>query len=91
MLKLKLFVIAAFAVFASSAFLFSSNYTLAQTNENAAKRDEMLERVTNYKTWKQVRKPEKPKLELSNILKTDSSTNAATIDVLSISNSSVAG
>ena len=91
MLKLKLFVIAVFAVFASSAFLFSSNYIKAQTNKNTARRDEMLERVTNYKTWKQVQKSENPKAELSNILKTDSSTNAPTIDILSISNSSVAG
>jgi hypothetical protein len=91
MLKLKLLIIAAFVAFALSAFLFSSNYTQAQINENAAKSDEILEKVTNYKTWQQVQKPDKPKPELSNILKTDTSTSATTIDVLSISNSSPAG
>ena len=79
MLKLKLLIIAAFAVFASSAFLFSSNYTQAQTKENAAKRDEILQKVAYYKTWQQVQKPEKK------------SEDVITPDVLTISDSAVGG
>ena len=79
MFKLKILMIAAFAVFASSAFLFSSNYTQAQTNENAAKREEMLEKVANYKGWKQVQKTAKK------------SENVVTTDVLTISDSAVGG
>ncbi len=56
---LKLSVIAAFLAFASCAFLFSSNKSQAQTNKNTEKRDEMLEKVADYKIWKQVQKPEK--------------------------------
>ncbi len=80
MLKLKLFAVAAFLAFASCAFLFPSNNSQAQSNENAKKRDEILEKVASYKIWKQVQKPEKTK-EL-NIVKTD---------VLTISDSSLAG
>lgn len=79
MLKLKLFAIAAFLAFASCAFLFSSKKIEAQTSENTKKRDEMLEKVANYKGWKQVQKPEK---KSEDVLKTD---------VMTISNSSVAG
>lgn len=67
MLKLKLFAVAAFLAFASCAFLFSSNKSQAQTNENAKKRDEMLEKVADYKIWKQVQKPEKKSDEVLTI------------------------
>ena len=67
MLKLKLFAVAAFLAFASCAFLFSSNKSQAQTNENANKRDEMLEKVAGYKIWKQVQKPEKKSDEVLTI------------------------
>ena len=59
MLKIKLFAVAAFLAFASCAFLFSSGKTQAQSSENDKKRDETLEEVAGYKSWKQVQKPEK--------------------------------
>lgn len=67
MLKLKLFAVAAFLAFASCVFLFSSNKSQAQSNENANKRDEMLEKVADYKIWKQVQKPEKKSDEVLTI------------------------
>ena len=79
MLKLKLFAVAAFLAFASCVFLFSSNKSQAQSNKNIEKRDEILEKVADYKIWKQVQKPEK---KSEDVLKTDA---------LTISNSSVAG
>ena len=56
---LKLFIIGAFAAFAAGAFLFSSGGSLAQTGKSGERRDAVLERVANYKNWKQVQKPEK--------------------------------
>lgn len=56
---LKLFVVAFFATFAAGAFLFSSGHSQAQTGKSSEPRDEVLERVANYKNWKQVHKPEK--------------------------------
>ena len=91
MLKLKLFIVAAFVAFASCVFLFPNSKIEAQTSEKVQNRDEILQKVADYKDWKQVQKPENPKPELSDILKTDASTSASTIDVLSISNSSPAG
>lgn len=79
MLKIKIFAFAAFLAIASSVFLVSSNKTEAQVSENTKKSDELLEKVANYKNWKQVQKPEKK------------SENPVTTDVLSISNSSIAG
>ena len=67
MLKLKLFAVAAFLAFASCVFLFSSNKSQAQSNENANNRDEMLEKVADYKIWKQVQKPEKKSDEVLTI------------------------
>ena len=59
MLKLKLFAVAAFAMFALCAFLFSNSKIEAQTNEKSQTRDEILQKVADYKGWKQVQKPEK--------------------------------
>jgi hypothetical protein len=59
MLKLKLFIVAAFVAFASSAFLFSNSKIEAQSNKISENRDEILQKVADYKIWKQVRKPEK--------------------------------
>ena len=59
MLKIKLFAVTAFLAFASGAFLFSNSKIAAQSNENAKKHGEILEKVALYKIWKQVQKPEK--------------------------------
>lgn len=59
MLKIKLFAVFAFLAFAAGAFLFSNTKTQAQSSENAKNRDEILEKVAGYKTWKQVVKPAK--------------------------------
>ncbi len=67
MLKLKLFAVAAFLAFAWCAFLFSGNNIAAQTNKNTEKRDEMLEKVADYKIWKQVQKPDKKSDEVLTI------------------------
>jgi len=64
MLKIKLFAIAAFLGFAACAFLFSSSKIEAQSSENSKKRDEILEKVSAYKVWKQVQKPESNSLAL---------------------------
>ncbi|HEY0458942.1 MAG TPA: hypothetical protein VGC97_07280 [Pyrinomonadaceae bacterium] len=77
MLKIKLFVALAFLAFAACAFLLPGNKSLAQTNESAKKRDQVLEKVAGYKTWKQVQKPEP--------------LAATKAEVLTISDSSVAG
>ena len=54
---LKLFVIAAVFTFAACALLFSNNKMQAQSGKSSEKRDEVLEKVANYKVWKQVQKP----------------------------------
>jgi hypothetical protein len=87
MLKIKLFAIAAFLAFAACAFLFSSGKIEAQSSRNTEKRDEILEKVAAYKVWKQVQKPEK-KPELT---EPTTGSTGLTIDVLSISQSSLAG
>jgi hypothetical protein len=68
MLKLKLFAVAAFAIFTLCAFLLSSNKIAAQTSEKTQNRDEILQKVTDYKVWKQVQKPEK---KVEDVAKTD--------------------
>ena len=57
---LKMFVVASFATSAAAFFLLSSAGSRAQTSESAKKHREALEKVADYKTWKQVLKPEKP-------------------------------
>ena len=79
MLKIKLFVAFAFLAFAAGVFLFGNNETQAQSYKTGAKRDEVLEKVADYKVWKQVQKPEK---KSPDILKTD---------VVQIDNSTLAG
>jgi hypothetical protein len=59
MLKIKLLAVFAFLAVAAVAFLFGNNETRAQSGKTGAKRDEVLEKVADYKTWKQVQKPEK--------------------------------
>ena len=73
MLKLKLVVIAIFLGFGVIAFINFSNPTKAQT-------DNILTKINDYKTWKQVQKPE---------VKID--TEVVTTDVLSISDSTISG
>lgn len=58
MLKIKLFAVAAFIAFAACAFLFSNNRSQAQSGKNDKQRDEILQTVAAYKSWKQVIKPE---------------------------------
>ena len=65
MLKIKLFAVAAFLAVAACAFLFSNNRSLAQSEKN---RDDILQKVAGYKTWKQIVKPEKKIDEPSIIL-----------------------
>jgi hypothetical protein len=84
---LKLFTIAAFLAFAACAFLFPSGKIEAQSSENVKKRDEILEKFAAYKVWKQVQKPEK-KPELT---EPTTGSSGLTTDVLSISQSSIAG
>ena len=81
MLKIKLFIVAFFAAFAAGAFLFSGGQSQAQTGKSNERRDEVLERVANYKAWKQVQKP---------AVKTDSNTVRET-NLLEISNSTIGG
>lgn len=57
--NLKLFVTGLFLTLAAGAFLFSSGRSQAQTGKTDERRSEILERVANYKAWKQVQKPEK--------------------------------
>lgn len=76
----KLLIIGTFAVFAVGAFLFPNNKTEAQTEEN------ILTKVADYKTWKQVQKPEVKKETEVKI-----ETEVVTTDVLSISDSTIAG
>jgi len=59
MLKIKLFAVFAFLAVAAGVFLFSNNKSQAQTGKRDAKRDAILEKVANYKIWKQIQKPEK--------------------------------
>jgi len=59
MLKIKLFAIFAVLAFAACFFLFSSNRTQAQSGKTSAPRDEVFEKVANYKIWRQVQKTEK--------------------------------
>jgi len=80
MLKIKLFVALAFLAFAACAFLFSNSKTQAQTSKNAKNRDEILEKVAGYKTWKQVVKPAK-----------ESNLDILKKDVFTISDSAVMG
>jgi hypothetical protein len=79
MLKLKLFAVTAFAIFALCAFLFSSGKIEAQKSEKVQNRDEILQQVADYKVWKQVQKPEK-KVE-----------DVAKSDVLTVVNSTAMG
>lgn len=58
MLKIKLFAVAAFLAFAACAFLFLNEKSYAQSDKNAKNRDEILQTVAGYKSWKQVLKPE---------------------------------
>ena len=67
MLKIKLFAVFAFLAVAAGIFLFSSGKSQAQTGKLDAKRDEVLEKVANYKIWKQVQKPEKESGEVVTI------------------------
>lgn len=73
MLKLKIAVIAVFFAFVAVAFVNFSNPTKAQT-------DNVLAKINDYKTWKQVQKPEVKK-----------ETEIVTTDVVTISNSSAGG
>lgn len=57
-LKIKLFIVFAFLAFAACAFLFSNNRSQAQTGKTDKDRDEILQKVAGYKSWKQVVKPE---------------------------------
>ena len=57
-LKIKFFVVFAFLAFAACAFLFSNNKSQAQTSKNDKDRDEILQKVANYKNWKELVKPE---------------------------------
>ncbi len=89
MLKLKLFIVAAFVTFASCVFLFSSSKIEAQTSEKVQNRDEILQKVAFYKIWKQVQKPES-KVDLTK-LKTNGLDITKTTDVFDISNSAATG
>ena len=79
MLKIKLFIVAMFLSFASCAFLLSNNKIEAQTSEKVQNRDEILEKVADYKGWKQIQKPEKK------------SEDAAKPDALPIYDGAIAG
>jgi hypothetical protein len=68
MLKIKIFAVFAFLTFAGGAFLFSSSKSQAQSSKNDARRDEVLEKVADYKSWRQIRKPEQKAVEPSIIL-----------------------
>ena len=81
MLKIKLLAVFAFLVVAACAFLFSNNKSQAQSGKMDARRDEVLEKVGDYKAWKQVQKPE---LKSADLL-------LSTNDVLTISDSSLTG
>ena len=59
MLKIKLLTIAALLAFAVCGFLLPSNKIEAQSKDKNENRDEILQTVAGYKTWKQVQKPEK--------------------------------
>jgi hypothetical protein len=51
---LKLFIVAAFPVFAAGVFFISGDSKIkAQDKEAAKKKIEILEKVAGYKTWKQ--------------------------------------
>ena len=67
-LKIKLFAVAAFLAFAACAFLFSNNKSLAQSGKADKNRDDALQKVAGYKSWKQLQKPEKKPDEPSTIL-----------------------
>lgn len=73
MLKLKLAFTAVFLAFGVITFINFGNPTKAQT-------DNILTDINNYKTWKQVQKPEVKK-----------ETEIVTTDVVAISDSTVAG
>lgn len=57
MLKIKLFAVFVILAFASCAFLFSNDKTQAQSGKRDEKRDQILEKIAGYKSWKQVQKP----------------------------------
>jgi hypothetical protein len=67
MLKIKLFAVFAFLAFASCAFLFSGSRSQAQSSKNAKMPDDVLEKVADYKLWKQVQKTEKSSDEVLTI------------------------
>ena len=55
---LKFFIVGAFLAFAACAFFVSGNDGIeAKSRETARKKAEILEKVADYKTWKQVVKP----------------------------------
>jgi len=83
MLKIKLFAVAAFLAFAAAAFLFPNLRVEAQSSENAKKREEILEQVAGYKTWKQVQKPAEEPAEKPE--------NGAVPNVLDVNSLSIGG
>jgi len=57
---LKFFIVGAFLAFAACAFFISdSGRTGAKSNEAAKKKAGILEKVADYKTWKQINKTDK--------------------------------
>ncbi|HEX8250424.1 MAG TPA: hypothetical protein VF599_19775 [Pyrinomonadaceae bacterium] len=55
---LKFFIVGAFLAFTACAFFISGNGKIeAQSRETARKKAEILEKVADYKAWKQVVKP----------------------------------
>ena len=68
-LKIKFFVVAAFLVFAACAFLFSNNKSQAQSSKTDKNREDILQKVAGYKSWKELVKPdaepEKPSIILN--------------------------
>lgn len=55
---LKFLIVGAFLAFAAGAFFVSGDYKIAaQSRAEAKKKVEILEKVADYKTWKQIVKP----------------------------------
>ncbi|MBS1793104.1 MAG: hypothetical protein JSS81_04580 [Acidobacteria bacterium] len=68
MLKFKLLAVALTVVLGGIGFLSTRDRTAAQTGETAVKRDELLNRIADYKNWRQVQKPEKKTDEVLTII-----------------------
>ena len=56
--KIKFFASVAFLAVVAGVLLFSNDKSRAQSGKSSAKRAEVLEKIADYKGWKQVRKPE---------------------------------